>query len=609
MPQLTRIVTQLFSLDLRALALMRISLALAVIVDLLLRARFLSVNYGSGSVLPLELLEHSWLSQGFWTLHLLFESHSWIVVLFAIEGLAACCLLLGYRTRISAAITYILSVSLAHANILIVYGGDSVMNILLFFTIFLPVAARYSVDALRTESDETNYISVWSAAFVMQIIVMYLSASLLKSGFTWHSGSAVYYTLSIDQFRTSFGTLIYQFPALMAFLTVAVLTLQKSIVILFLFPWRTDVVRTTAIVLLILMHIGFVLSLHIGLFSWITITALVALLPSRLFDAFTNWLANRGLGGLSIFYDEECGFCRKSSWALKMFLLLPNTQVLPAQPHADIYAKMRSNDSWVVIDGEQHQYFTYPAGIRILAASPLLFWLAPLMALPMFRSFGEKCYRFVASHRGNTCSVNAPEPHLSKVGHFASATKVALSILGATYIVVIAVWNASTFTDTEPMNYLKDQVLGYPLIVLGLNQKWDMFAPNPPFRSMWLIAKGTFEDNTQLNLYPTPRPLSYEKPRNQFPDYYSTERQTKFATNMARVDANKFALPYFAKYLCDQTYDTLSPLREVSLIAMTEDTLPNYKRIPYRRTLLNYTCGTAIRTDAFAPVPHGSPSE
>ncbi len=272
------------TLDVRSLSLSRIVIAAAILVDICIRVDDFSLFYGPGGIVdPYTINNYSW-ATAYWSFHLAFgNSYPLLYALFGLHAASALALLLGYRTTLASVFTWLLTVSLHHGNLLILQGGDDLLRAFLFIGIFLPWGARYSLDSVA-QKKRANILSetysLWACALVVQIIFLYLTAALFKhTPMWWPDGSALYYTLSIDQMATSVGKLLLPYPLLLTFLTFFVFFIQHAVPMLLISPWRTQAIRALLIAFLIGMHIAFSVSLAIGLFSWITIAGLFALMP------------------------------------------------------------------------------------------------------------------------------------------------------------------------------------------------------------------------------------------------------------------------------------------------------------------------------------------
>ena len=278
---------RLFTLDVRSLAVMRIGLAFIVLIDLLVRAQGLSIFYGSQGVLPHALWHYAFEPSAFpWSVHLLFGGPlPWLILLFLMHAVAAGCMLFGYRTRSATIVTWFLLCSLHNANPLILTGGDHLLQLLLFIGIFLPLGQVLSVDSVRDKKQKTTQvISGWSAALVLQFVFVYLFAALWKHSAPWMFGSAVSLVLSMDATARGTADFLLQYPQGTAILTYTIFYLQHLVPFLLLCPYRTKLIRFITIIALVCMHIAFTIFLHIGLFSWIMIAGLLALIPPEVWD-------------------------------------------------------------------------------------------------------------------------------------------------------------------------------------------------------------------------------------------------------------------------------------------------------------------------------------
>ncbi len=76
------------------------------------------------------------------------NGQTWFAVsLLLLEALAALALALGWRTRLATLFCFVLEASLLNRNRMVLIGGDILLVCLLFWALFLPLGARWSVDA------------------------------------------------------------------------------------------------------------------------------------------------------------------------------------------------------------------------------------------------------------------------------------------------------------------------------------------------------------------------------------------------------------------------------------------------------------------------------
>lgn len=289
-----------FSLDLRVLALWRMALGAVVLLDILLRMRDLQAFYGDYGMLSRALyFEQSWEWTGY---HLFLASGSTagLVALFALWALAAACLMVGYHTRLAALATWYFVVSIQLRNPMVLDGGDDLLRLLLFWTPFLPLGARWSVDARRQPEWAqlpSSYRSVATMGVTLQFFVFYLFAALLKTGQDWASGNALYYTLSIDQFATGLGKAMLGYPDLLPLLTRAALALEYLLPLLLLLGGWFWTARAVFYVLAVGFHLAIAAMLNFGLFVPIAIAALTVFFPVPLLDRWAPEAADPAVTG------------------------------------------------------------------------------------------------------------------------------------------------------------------------------------------------------------------------------------------------------------------------------------------------------------------------
>ena len=161
--------TDIFGVDLRTLALFRVLLGGYLLVDLASRARDFAAHYTDFGVMPRDIAA-TYLSPSAVSLHLLTSSPAFTSLLFAIAALFALLLILGWRTRTVTIISWALLLSLQNRNTVILSGEDNLALLLLFWAMFLPLGARFSIDAaLNSNTDRTPnaYLSVATFALLI----------------------------------------------------------------------------------------------------------------------------------------------------------------------------------------------------------------------------------------------------------------------------------------------------------------------------------------------------------------------------------------------------------------------------------------------------------
>ncbi|MBS2039923.1 HTTM domain-containing protein [bacterium] len=269
------------ALDLRSLALLRMCFGLWLLQDLAIRATDLAAHYTDWGAQPGHLVTKLGWDPAFFSLHLMQTSWQGQALIFLCTALAYSSLLVGYRTRMAGWVSWFLLVSLQNRNPIILDGGDLYLRCLLFWLLFCPWGARWSVDALRRPelaSQPDQVLHLGTLAYCIQLTIIYAQAFLLKVGDEWRvHGTAVQYALRLDQIASPPAQWLLQHPSWMRFLNFAVLYFEGVVPFLI---WIHPVTRLLAVIGLTALHLGLGSFLHLGVFVLVASTASWALLPT-----------------------------------------------------------------------------------------------------------------------------------------------------------------------------------------------------------------------------------------------------------------------------------------------------------------------------------------
>ena len=187
--------SDVFGIDTRSLAVFRIGLALTILLDLVLRAQDLGAHYTDAGVLPRALLAAEVGSRIPWAPvllnlnpHFLFGGIGQALV-FVAAGATAVLLLVGWRTWWVTVASWILLASLHGRNPGVLNTGDVVLRMLLFWSMFLPLGARWSMDAARRSGwspvRPRVVVGGAAAALLLQVGFIYAFNALFKTGAAW----------------------------------------------------------------------------------------------------------------------------------------------------------------------------------------------------------------------------------------------------------------------------------------------------------------------------------------------------------------------------------------------------------------------------------------
>lgn len=289
----TRLVTW-FAIDLRALAAFRIALAVLVGIDIVSRSFLLTANYTDAGAHPRSAALTHYAVGDLPSLYMLGGSTLWAGALFVAAGAAALALGLGWQTRAATFASWILADSLHARHDLLTDGGDHLLRCLLFWSVFAPLGARWSLDARRRGPPAGAFAySPASAALLLQMGCVFLVTGVTKSGPEWFDGTAILYALDREWWIQPFGAWVLAHPALAQLLTPAVRWYEILGALALFAPVATGSVRCFAVLGFWGLLAGLGLGLRLNLFPWITGAGLLLFLPAAVWDRLERGLPRR----------------------------------------------------------------------------------------------------------------------------------------------------------------------------------------------------------------------------------------------------------------------------------------------------------------------------
>jgi hypothetical protein len=280
---------ELAAIDLRALAALRIGVAAVLLVDLAYRARDLGAFYTDQGILSREgrmnlairYCEPWWMS-----LHMLHGSWAWALLLAVVAAFAAIALLIGWRTKLALAVSWLLLYSIQARFPMLLQGGDVLLRCALVWMFFLPLDEKWSIGKRANPPRDSNAISSLAVVgLLVQLGSMYFFSALLKTSPMWIGEfSATYYALSIDHFTKPLGYALLGHPRLLACLTFGAIVLEFCGPLFMFEPvarrwWRWLIPSS-----FIAFHFGLYLTMDLGTFPWICIICWVAFLPRAFWE-------------------------------------------------------------------------------------------------------------------------------------------------------------------------------------------------------------------------------------------------------------------------------------------------------------------------------------
>ena len=266
------------------------SYGVLILCDLLVRSTTLEAHYTDQGVFPLQVYNSVGLPFGI-SFHALNGSFTYQAVLFFLNALAAIALIIGWRTRFATLACWLFMMSLHNRNFLLLNGGDTWMRIMLFWAIFLPWGERWSLDAGPRKDCQTDEVcSAATVGFVVQVFLVYWMAGIFKTGAAWWSeGSAIHLTMALAEWNGDLAYYLLFYPNLMKSLTFVILAFELVGPFLLVSPLFWGPLRTFTVLGFIGFHVGLAIFIEIGLFPFVGIFTVAALIPGWAWES--RWMA------------------------------------------------------------------------------------------------------------------------------------------------------------------------------------------------------------------------------------------------------------------------------------------------------------------------------
>ncbi|HUG08915.1 MAG TPA: HTTM domain-containing protein [Acidimicrobiia bacterium] len=259
-----RALDQIFSIDSRALVVLRLLMAGLI----LFQALFLEMGqFGELGGLYGGLVDNA---------HL-------VILPFALM------LLVGYKTRFATIIcwlVYSLPLRADLTNDIAVPMGHFILNLALLWCCFLPLGRHLAVDSRAENFRPVRFLSVAGGALLFQIAVVYLSAGLVKDLGEWvFDATAMETILSLPRYETALGVALLAYPTLLAVMSRTTFLFEVVGALLVLVPGKTLATRRLLIMpVFVVFHVGIAALMGIGLFPYVMIALWLLFLPSGFWD-------------------------------------------------------------------------------------------------------------------------------------------------------------------------------------------------------------------------------------------------------------------------------------------------------------------------------------
>ena len=558
-------------LDLRPLGLMRITFGLVLIGATLDIGPVLFDFLSDTGVMPRSALLGGIVRANRFCLMDLAGPHWVVATVWGLAVLATICFTFGWHSRLATVLSFFLVCGLHERNLLAFDGADNVIRVMLFWLMFMPVGARYSLDAVLRGA-KGRAPTTHAPAFVMrlgqiQIAWVYLDSCIHKwGGNRWHEGTALHYALGLDHlFTRSLGQLLFNaswFTVPGTYFTIGAEAVFLPLVFL---PFVQPLSKGIAILVGTALHVGILLTMSVGNFSYLMIATYPLLFEPEWAERTVGLLRRLvGRGVTKVYYDGICPLCRRTVSLLQGFDPFGALSFVdfrergaladaPGLSQAALESRMHALDGGEIVSG-------FEAVTRVARRTPALLALGWLGELPGARFIGGPVYDRIArgrrlEHRCDAaaCKLPAPPEERSLTAFVPAEIREASTwalrgLLG--FLMFSCLWFALP-------NDAKLQLPGHPIAIpnmpdplhetlqeIELWQVWDMFSPNPMDTDIWLRGAGQLSDGTNVDVLRGNHggPLPPVMPGMIF------TRWTKFINNLAYTQQP--TLIEFGRYLC-----------------------------------------------------------
>lgn len=570
---------EIFSLDLRSLALFRLGLATMVLLDWIDRLPDLRVFYSDAGVVPRTLVTGTHPL----SIHIL-SGATWFQALLAVVACAfAVLLFVGYRTVLVTLVSWFLLISVHARTPPLMQGGDHLLRMLLFWSIFLPLGACFSVDASRpgARPPARSLLSLATVAYLLQICQVYWYAAGYKWLAPWREeGTAIYLALHVDYFPTRVGLWLREQPELCRLLTHYTIWLETLGPVLLLLPFHVGLQRLVTIAAFIHFHASLALTMELGHFPFVCMVAWLPLLPTSFWDRLWAKLRDPAVTGLRVYYDADRPRAATVAACLRSFLLLGDSRLIAAQEEPERLARLRKEGGWGVVDAQGQESTRIDALTVLLRHSPVFYPLARVVRWPVI----GPVIGWLAAHSGGSARATPPPPP-GPPAWLPPQGVVANTVL-LFCIVYVVLYNGVSYA-AQKMRAMNPEAAArwLPLVpdqfgqfgaVTGLEQGWGLFAPEPGRLTGWYLVVGEKADGSEIDLLRDGAPVNWERPAFQTITY-ANGRWRKLMMNLSAVVAYPYLLPGFTRHYYtewNRHHEGANHVEAVAVYWMREYTVP-----------------------------------
>ena len=569
------------------LGVARLYIGCLLLFDLFRRWADLDVWYTNAGLMPNHTM--LWKPQAilgyslFYSVSELHEAQALCLVI----GASYLLYLVGFKTKVMQVMALFFQVTLNCRVHYLTNGGDVAFSVLLLWSMFLPLGAWLSVDALllkmkhsrvQLNADHTAELKIdsqkpelfgplapqfqWAfGAVLLQLAVIYFFNFVHKDTSGWSEGRVFHDVLHQDRIVTWLGHMVRPMvtPDLSKLFTQVALKTEMTLPIVLLLPLKSLWLRRVTVILGMSLHLGFAAFINVGIFSFAMIGFFMLLIPHEDMTRVIGWVSRKTTGA-TLYFDADCGVCTTSA---KTLLCLQSTSTQPpayivktnaAAPAEAGVTEEQVHDSVLWLTADKKQIWQAGVFAELAASMPLSRPFAWLLRLPIantaYNAFAQRRHDFSAFCGLGTCGISRkPEPFalVSDVSLYAERQRKRAGLVLLAFVFVSFVIQTLAQNRAVPMS-LKIQPV--PKLVTWLveythfYQGWGMFRDSPD-SDQTVVVRARTVDGRLVD------PLSERAAR------VSPMEQTFVP---ARLDHSEFFCDYISRITWDGAYHP--PLRD-----------------------------------------------
>ncbi|HEU5075085.1 MAG TPA: HTTM domain-containing protein [Polyangiaceae bacterium] len=554
------------TVDPRSLGVCRILLGLLVFADVARRYKDLDAYYTNLGWLTNHFSLYKPMSSHVFSLYHAFSTPGEVRVLFFVHCAINVLFLVGYRTRLTQLLAWVLLSSMNSRNIIIENGGFVMLTLLLMWSWFLPLGRRFSVDAWleawrsrreRTLDDLNDrsrprlpvapVVSLAVTAIILQWAINYFLNTVHKDGPTWRDGSAIYYFVQQSRLLHAPGVWLRDHTPYMVleWLTHGTLIVEAAIAFLWVSPLFPKVARMLAWVLGIGLHLGIFVFATLGPFVWIMMIPYAMFIPREVWE-WTSARMRRERRRLVMFLDA------RSPLSLGIGRLVKRLDTLELIRFAPADSKQAARTLTVAREPAavpvQAPSTGRAAVAEVVSALPWPRWCLRLMLAAGMGGVLHACSSRLLRARGmwaQRLGLDLPalaeqaEPSRAVLAlrRWARAVgTVALVFLLAVCTSQVLLENRAVPTRLKPTS--RPEWVSALVVYGRMFQGWSMFAPDPPREDGWVVVDGRTADGRKLD------PLTGRAPNFSLSLPYGPDFSAQWEAFNMRIHEKRFSTYY-----------------------------------------------------------------